>query len=464
MEKNRESFEKKKMVIHFGSVFTNKKMNEAFTKFLKIEQNPEPFKFLQAVQNLKDIELDSEKISKFKQIIETYVLTDSKYEINVSDITKKDVLEKFKKQENEEKWILEETPTAVFFKMYYSVYEELRQDSFHRFVRTNLCDNVIKNLQSDSTVVSPYITKQFDYKDSDFTTGFVEDIDIEFAKLICEDSFTWELVTNKHAVNGYHSKSNYLPDLSFKTHTTAKYECTFSIPFHKTILCFMSDESILQDPNATYINYHGYLSTDDIIEHCKKNGDEIPMSKCKRTALHTSCDAIFGFPFNMRLIKQVVSLHYEPETKSLYAIFKPHLDDFSKFCKFEKIDLVVKKGSTEKKNVKGMYMFDFTVRKFQKLDENKTFYQEITLTDLGGWAKGNTFGNLILKERAHGIRKSTMKTSKNFSDDAKISDFKEKFSSLDENGRPKDMYGKLLIDLDIEGMDKEYEESQKKKE
>eukprot|EP01080_Neovahlkampfia_damariscottae_P003988 gene3988-7244_t len=397
-----------------------------------------------------------------KKIVEQYVLSDSKNEVNISVTTKEFVVSNYTKQkQNDEKWILDITAEDLFFKIYYSVYEELRQDSFHRFVRTKLCDEAIRSFRNDPTVVSPYITKQFDYKDDDFTTGIVTDTDFEFGKLLSDDSFTWEIVpgTQKYLVNAYYSDLNYLPDLSIKT-IASKYECTLPISFQKALLTFLCDESILSDPNAAWINCLEYIKTEDLIDHFKKNNLEHQMEKCKRSILRTSCEAVFGFPFNMRLITQAISLHYEPETKCLYGVFKPHLDDFSKFCEFEKMSLM-QKGKNKRKNVKAMNMFDFTVRKFQYLDDHKTIYQEITITQLGGWVSSEKIGKMLIKERAMGLRKSVLKCCGRFSDDVKISDFEEKFNVVDKNFKPTDMYGKLLLDLEIEKMDKEYQNSLK---
>eukprot|EP01080_Neovahlkampfia_damariscottae_P003987 gene3987-7243_t len=457
------TFDKTKIIIHFTAVFTNKKVGEAFQKFLETEQNTDPLNFLFALQKLKEVEKDSEKIKKVKEIIDNYVVHNSPKEVNVSDTTKSYVLENFKQQEKEtEKWVLETSPEELFSEIFYSVYEELRQDSFHRFVRTKLCDTAIKNYRNDSTVVSPYVTKKFDYKDSSFTTGVVTDNDIEFAKLLCDDSFTWDLLSsNKNQwVNAYFSSANYLPDINYTTNSS-KYESTLPVPFHKAILAFMCDESIMSDPNAAGMKCLGHMTTEQLEDYFKKKGMDNQMEKCKRTNMISCLEAIFGFPFNMRVLPQAFAAHYEPETKTLYCIFKPYIDDFSKFGTFEEMELS-QKGTNKKKMVKAMHMFDFTLRKFQKLDENKTLYQEVTLGNVGGWGKGEGFGKMIVKSRAAGLRKSVLETCSRFSDDVKISDFKEKFSKMNDNGTPMDMYGKVLIDLDIEKMDKEYEETLKK--
>eukprot|EP01080_Neovahlkampfia_damariscottae_P003985 gene3985-7241_t len=456
---NRSSFDKKQVVIHFTAVFTNKKVGAAFEKFLTTEQNTDPYNFLMEVQKLKNLEKDSEKIKKIKEIIEKYVKKDSPNEVNVSETTRNFVVENFEKQQNENKWILDISSEKLFSKIFYSVKEELKQDSFHRFVRTKLCDDSIKSFRRDSTVVSPYITKKFDYKDEDFTSGIVTDKDIEFAKLVCEDSFTWDLLsTNKNQwVNAYFSTDNYLPEVTHNT-TASKYECTFPISFDKAVLAFMCDESIISDPNTASMNCLGYKSTEELNDYFKNNGIKNQMQCCKRTNMISNFEAYFGFPFNPRIIKYAFSAHYEPETKSLYCIFKPYREDFSQFGTFEKMK-VSQKGSAKKKATKALHMFDYTLRKFQKIDENKTLFQEVTLGNFGGWGKSDSFVKMVIKSRASGLRKSVLDTCSRFSDDVKISDFKEKFNKMNEEGIPMDMYGKVLIDLDIEKMDEEYKYS-----
>eukprot|EP01080_Neovahlkampfia_damariscottae_P003986 gene3986-7242_t len=460
----RSSFDKKQVVIHFSAVFTKKKIAEAFEKFLESEQNTDPYHFLQEVQRLKQIEKDSEKIKKIEEIIDKYVKKDSPNEVNVSESTRNFVIENFelqKKQKN--KWILEMQPHELFSKIFYSVKEELNQDSFHRFVRTKLCDDSIRSFKRDSTVVSPCITKNFHYKDSDFSSGFVTDKDVEFAKLVCEDSFSWDLLsTNKDQwVNAYFSTENYLPEVTHNT-TASKYECTLPVSFDKAVLSFMCDESIMSDPNSVGMDCLGYKSYEELDEYFKKNGPKYQMENCQRTNLISNLEAYFGFPFNARIIRHAFSAHYEPETKSLYCIFKPYNEDFSKFGTFEKIK-VSQKGTAKKKATKAMYMFDYTMRKFQKIDENKTLFQEVTLGNIGGWGTNDSFVKMVLKNRANGLRKSVLDTCSKFPDNVKISDFKEKFNKMNEDGKPMDMYGKVLVDLDIEKMDERYKTSMKNK-
>eukprot|EP01080_Neovahlkampfia_damariscottae_P012294 gene12294-5877_t len=454
------SFDKRTLVIHFGSVFTNKKIGDAFKKFLEMEKNPETFQFLLDVQKINSCQKNSDKIKKIQEIIDTYLDTNSKSEINVSISTKKFITTNFEVQKKEkENWILTMSPEEFLEPIYYSVYEELRQDSFHRFIRTKSCDDVVKKYLNDSTVVSPYITKQFNYKDEEFTKGIIFDVDFEMAKSICEDSFSWELIpsTKKNFVNAYYTKSNYLPKISIQT-AASKYECTIKEPFHRSILSFICDMSINSDPNFAGMKKLGYLNTNDLIEYFNKNKMNEEMKSCPRTVSQLRFDANFGFPFNMRSWSVCSSLHYEPETKSLYMIFKPFLKDFSKFGQAEMMEMS-QIGSNEKKSLKAYHLFDFTFRKFQKLDENKTFYQEITFFKMGGWADNKSFISLVIKDRAAGLRKSITKSCSSFPEDVKISDLSKKFNELDEKSLPKDMLGKMLVDLDIEKMDQEFSES-----
>eukprot|EP01080_Neovahlkampfia_damariscottae_P003984 gene3984-7240_t len=434
------------MLIHSTAVFTNRKVGQAFEKFLKTEHNTDPFHFLLDVQKIKHLETDSDKIKAISEIIDKYLVIGAPKQVNISESSRNFVIENFRPQKEElEKWILEISPEELFSKIFYIVHEELNQDSFHRFVRSKLCSETIKNYKNDPTIFSPCITKKFDYKDEDFTSGIVTDKDIEFAKLVCEDSFTWDLLsTNKNQwVNAYFSTDNYLPDVTHNT-TASKYECILPISFHKSILAFMCDESIISDPNAAAMNCLGYKSTDELEDYFKKNEMHDEMKYCKRTNMISNFEAYFGFPFNPRIIKYAFSAHYEPETKSLYCIFKPYREDFSQFGTFEKMK-VSQKGSAKKKATKALHMFDYTLRKFQKIDENKTLFQEVTLGNFGGWGKSDSFVKMVIKSRASGLRKSVLDTCSRFSDDVKISDFKEKFNKMNEEGIPMDMYGKLYI-------------------
>jgi hypothetical protein len=90
-------------------------------------------------------------------------------------------------------WKLE-TPIDEFFKCVVKVVkEELYHDNWKRFIRSNLCEEIMKKFQNDSTVCSPQIIQYFDDKDDYFNHPNIESKDIKFGKLLFEDNFHWKV-------------------------------------------------------------------------------------------------------------------------------------------------------------------------------------------------------------------------------------------------------------------------------
>jgi hypothetical protein len=60
-------------------------------------------------------------------------------------------------------------------------------------MRSNLCEEIMKKFQNDSTVCSPQIIQYFDDKDDYFNHPYIESKDIKFGKLLFEDNFHWKV-------------------------------------------------------------------------------------------------------------------------------------------------------------------------------------------------------------------------------------------------------------------------------
>jgi hypothetical protein len=149
------------------------------------------------------------------------------------------------------------------------------------------------------------------------------------------------------------------------------------------------------------------------------------------------------------------------ELKKAVFIFKPHIDSLDEIGKIVSVECCDKQN-TKPKVRKCYQMFDFTVRCFQKIDENKTIYQEVNTCNMGGWVYGYTMTKIISKDRAFLLKNSILEGSKVFRG-KKISDFKEQFTPI-VDGIPKDAYGRMVWDLQIEKRDKEFEERKQSKE
>ena len=182
-------------MIHFNSTFTNKIVCELFRKHLILEFNQQPLDFILKIIEMKTIQNEKEKIKKINEILNTYLKTESKNEINISGKTKSEIFKNFELQKNkEEEWILEIPMDEFFNKVEKIVKEELYHDPWKRFIRSNFGLEVIKKFSKDPTICSPQITENFEYNDDYFKHPFIEDNDFKFAKLLLQDNYHWEVL------------------------------------------------------------------------------------------------------------------------------------------------------------------------------------------------------------------------------------------------------------------------------
>jgi hypothetical protein len=193
-----EKVEKKNFVIHFDSIYVNETVQNSFKAFLKTEINDGPLNFLMDVKKLETLKKTKEKVQLLHEIVENYLKTDSKDEINISGKLKEEILSEFEAQKNEfEELKLKKTPEEFFEPVSKVIGEELYFDSWKRFIRSKFCDEIISKFYQDKSVCSPQIVSQFDYSDDYFNDPFLRDQDFEFAKLLLQDNFAWE-VNERH--------------------------------------------------------------------------------------------------------------------------------------------------------------------------------------------------------------------------------------------------------------------------
>jgi hypothetical protein len=191
-------FDKTKFVVCFDSVLTNKKMGNAFYKFLLSEHNSESYDFLMDVQNLETLKEDKQQIEKAKLIFSTYININSEKELNISGEIREKTIHSFREQHsNSNKWILEKSPKELFYECFHIISNVLRHDPFKRFIRTDECEKIMKIYQNHNSVISPVIAINFMYQMSDFKHPYIEDKDFDFFKALMEDGYNWEVKKNK---------------------------------------------------------------------------------------------------------------------------------------------------------------------------------------------------------------------------------------------------------------------------
>jgi hypothetical protein len=87
----------------------------SFHNFLKTEFNTEPLDCVLEINKLKDLNSDKEVIEKCIEILDTFLKTSSKREVNISGDSKNRLFSNFQGQLTEEKWILKELAYDIFF-------------------------------------------------------------------------------------------------------------------------------------------------------------------------------------------------------------------------------------------------------------------------------------------------------------------------------------------------------------
>ena len=151
--------------------------------------------FLCETKKLTEIKEKKILIEKTLKIIEEFLLTDSKKEINISGKAKNKIINVFELYEdnNKEEWLFEETSDKLFSNIQKIVRKELYHDTWRRFLRTEEALKLTKKYSKDSTVCSPKITEKFNYSDDYFQHIFTFESDFKFGSCLFEDDFHWEV-------------------------------------------------------------------------------------------------------------------------------------------------------------------------------------------------------------------------------------------------------------------------------
>lgn len=240
----KQKFDYTKYFLKEESIFINKEFGNEFYKMLKEELNTEPYDFIIEVYTLKENKMDNdkEKIKKINTIIETYILNDSKKELNLSNDFKKNFIESYKNQKDiYDKWILVISINNIFNDILDIIKKELLIDKFSRFIRKEECKKLIEKYYKDDTIIITKRSKDFLYDKNDIQTKIITEKDIELLNAISEDSYNWILTKSYNDNYGYKSNSYYssnvkefLPSLKeFNNSSIMKTEIICPLHFDK---------------------------------------------------------------------------------------------------------------------------------------------------------------------------------------------------------------------------------------
>eukprot|EP01080_Neovahlkampfia_damariscottae_P009097 gene9097-1191_t len=442
-----KKFNHKNYFIHFESIFTTPEIGKELHTFLKTEINEEPWLFLNEV---KKFNTSKNKIHDALQIIEKYILRDSEFELNLSAASKKEILEEYEIQKNNEKWIFSSSPDDLFKGLFKSVSQELYHDSWKRFVRTKTCVEIMKKYQFDSTVVSPKTTENFSFDDDYFKHPYIFDRDFDFAESLFKDDFSWELIGKEvdGKMNSYYSNLNYLPNVSICKHMRCmKSECVLSVSFQRLVMSYSSVRSAPKsDPNITRIQFLDYKNKDELKRIYLEKGWENEFNTDREHAT-LKIDIAMPFPFNPRICFHGDSMIYKPKEKSLIVLSKPWIPKEYEYFKPIETEFQDKSGNI---NFKKVYpYFNYFLLKYQQIDEEKVLFSLVVLVDLGGWASNEELFIYAAKERSKKFTATLNSLLEEFPKDAKFEDYKEQMTEM-KDGKYVDSFGKLIHELKID--------------
>eukprot|EP01080_Neovahlkampfia_damariscottae_P011535 gene11535-4788_t len=429
-------------------------MSAAFYAFLQKEHSFESFDFLLEVKKLETMKEEKQIISKASEIIDTFVKVQSQKELNLSGELRDKTLKNYEKQKDvSDRWILDITPSKVFFESFQLVAGVLRHDPFKRFVRTDECEKVMIQYKNDSTVISPALTNIYSYSNDYFTHPHIDDKDFDYFKTLLEDNYNWKLIGSKveEQVNAFTSETNYLPEvrISNTVVNAVKFETILPCTFDQALLSYFSNEMLMKsDPNCRRIRNIDYFDYEELKKMYKEQNKEDQITKYKRDLNVCGLDFGLPFPLNPRYANRADSCHYDPETKTFIRVGKNFYKD-GEFGKSVKVEMAQKRGSEKTSVMKAYTFFLFSGTIFQKLDEKRILYKDLILMDLGGWASSQMMISQIVKERKDKFKGSILKmVSQYVPESMKFADCSEKLNK-EVNGKPVDGFGKLIGNINF---------------
>lgn len=391
-----------KYLLLFDAVLFKKDIKEAFLEHLEIEMSDENFNFLLDLE-----EMQENTTKNLKHLMDGYIIETAKTQLNISGKLMKGIMaltDGYKNMKDDE-WKFEITIQKMFEDIKKSVLNVLINDPFPRFIRTEKAQKLYMNYIGDTTVMQPFLTLNYSYKDSDFydkpLKEFLTEKDIGFILDMVQDSFDWNLIyseTNKkESMNVYQSKVNYLPKVSFfKDCNIAKFD--FFLPLNFKEIFYQNCRDNQKDGMIIDTKTFGFDSN-------TINGKEFNIGKFEM-------DIKLPFPLTtMRKYFLTITTWYDKEKETIYWINKPYLEE-----KYHGIDVndkikcsnvKVEKGSQKECEKMCYIVYSFQIFIFKKIDEYKTNLQQIHITTFNGWSNIPFLQKSLLIERAKEIKKFT---------------------------------------------------------
>ena len=263
--------------------------------------------------------------------------------------------------------------------------------------------------------------------------------------------------------NAYTSTKNFLPELTIvKNHMISKVECILPCTFDQALLSYFDNNQLYKsDPNCGKFETTEYHKYEDLLEISKKQQNEEELQKYKRDCAVNRIEMKMPFPFNPRVANYAVTGYYDPKNMRFMRVGKNFLREGNWCCQSSQ-EVTLKRDQQPK--MKKVYNFlIFSGAMHTKLDNHKVLYQEINIIDLAGWASSKLMFNLIIQDRKNKIRNQMMKMVSEFPEDVKITNLKEKLTSLID-GKPNGLGTLLSRTIEINSSEEENKEENVKSE
>jgi hypothetical protein len=183
----------------------------------------------------------------------------------------------------------------------------------------------------------------------------------------------------KKGSNTFHSNMNYLPNVSIsKKIKCMKHECVLPFDFERTFMSiipgFRSTENV---PNVTKVKIIEHYTAEDIQKIYSEKNEADKVKDFPFEQLNSEVDLYFGFPLNPRKLTNSNKCFFDKTKNSLLMISKPYLKEGMEFSKptMMEIQMLNEKFPII---VKAYPFFDWRFLHYQKVDEKKVLFTEVS--------------------------------------------------------------------------------------
>jgi hypothetical protein len=383
------------------AIFDNDQSREAMKQFLSDSQTVEPLLFINDHEQYMKLRLGQNRFEKANEMINKYITVNSECELNLSREVRNKVLQRFsdiQQVEQDE----QECPIDLFDKVQQAIFFELKEDSFSRFITSDLfLGHVKKELKKDPSYLSKIGTLKSEVKDSQRQSfcgiddlkpknslgdkvPYITDDDIETAVKYTEaniDSKIWDCAVDKNDHQIYISKNSVgLGSIELtgkQTHSLKmlRYDVYLKVDTEKLVNFFCDSKAI---PTLN--------------EHMKKHAFIEYKSELHGVPLPYGVSYIyeqFQYPVmakrEMVLADTFVPRRYNPQTKQfdLYIRVRKSV---------EHPDYPRPKGLKALKLVRAEV---FNMMRCERISEQFSRFSMIFLMDLGGFVKNEIFTKIM---------------------------------------------------------------------